>query len=127
MPGFHPPSISEFQPLIVRSRTRYLFALSGRAGQQWSRALEPLVGRDDFWARHDAGPALGASETGRFTLVHRCLRFLKGSARKQIEPPVAAPSRGVNLGREGSGFVHRIFSRLPYGDARQWPYAHWCF
>jgi hypothetical protein len=29
-------------------------------------------GRDDFWAKHDARPPLGASEKGRFTLVYGC-------------------------------------------------------
>ncbi len=32
----------------------------------------PLVGRGDFWAKHDARPPLDASETGRFTPVYGC-------------------------------------------------------
>jgi hypothetical protein len=99
MPDFYPPSVKLNLDRQVANMSFHLLPF-----QSVPASLDP-------------GP-----ETAR-----KSGEFLYGSARKQIEPPVAAPSRGVNLGREGSGFVHRIFSRLPYGDARQWPYAHWCF
>ncbi len=48
------------------------------------------------------------------------------SSIQRVEPRTA-PSRPVNLGRERSGLVYLIMSTLPYGDARQWPLARWCF
>ncbi len=50
MPGLQPPSISEFQPLIVRSRTTRFFGLPGRAGQPRTRtedhrSKETILGR----------------------------------------------------------------------------------
>jgi hypothetical protein len=50
MPDFHPPSMSEFQPLIVRSRTTRFFGLPGRAGQPRTRtedhrSKETVLGR----------------------------------------------------------------------------------
>jgi hypothetical protein len=60
MPDLHPPSISEFQPLIVRSRTTRFFGLPGRARQPRTRTEnhrsdETISGRnttqDHHWAR----------------------------------------------------------------------------
>jgi hypothetical protein len=51
MPDFCPPSIREFQTLIVGSRTPPFFGLPERASQPASDpGGRPYVTRDDFWA-----------------------------------------------------------------------------
>jgi hypothetical protein len=89
MPDFHLPSISEFSTFDRRfANTASVCPFRAGPASNGPGLQNPLVGRDDFWARHDAGPALGASETGRFTLVYICFEFLQGSARKcqKVQP-----------------------------------------
>ena len=43
-----------------------------------------------------------------------------------IEPPMAAPSRPVNLGWARSSSFDFRSPTLSFGDARQWPLTRWC-
>jgi hypothetical protein len=86
-----------------------ILAGKGRAANSaMASAWEPPVGRDEFWAQHDAGPALDASETGRFTSVYGCSKSLQECQKV----PESATLRGPKLGPQGATQVeHKSMDR----------------
>jgi hypothetical protein len=129
MPDFHPPSISEFQPLIMRSRAGHFFALPRRPGQLGPRAEnrrrdETISGRirlpesssstsfselryTSNGRRPMAASAFAcASASRQFTLVYGCLKISPGL-------PLCATFRG---GRRMSTAKQVI----PHVESGQW-------